>query len=61
MRTRKSPLFFFAFSTRSITEVRKMKGFYTDGDYWGLMPDGKYHRFPTDTEYKEAYAEATAS
>jgi hypothetical protein len=42
-----------------------MKGYYTDGDYWGWIPNGnghgKYMRFMNDTEYMEAYAEATAS
>ncbi len=29
-----------------------IKGYYTDGDYWGLV-NGKYMRFPTEKEYIE--------
>ena len=41
-----------------------MKGYYTDGDYWGWIPHknmsgGRWMRFESDTEYREAYAEAT--
>ena len=43
-----------------------MKGYYTDGDYWGWIPHknmsgGRWMRFESDTEYREAYAEATTS
>ena len=43
-----------------------MKGYYTDGDYWGWIPGkngfkGRWQRFESDAEYQEAYKEATAS
>lgn len=38
-----------------------MKGWYEGYSYVGIMPDGKKRRFATDTEYREAYAEAASS
>ena len=43
-----------------------MKGYYTGSDYWGWIPykncsGGQWMRFVNDAEYREAYAEATAS
>ena len=36
------------------------KGHWTDGDYWGWIPNkigvgGRYMRFVNDTEYREVY------
>ena len=41
-----------------------MKGYYTEADYWGWIPyknGGRYMKFVNETEYREAYEEATAS
>lgn len=35
-----------------------MKGYYERYSYVGLMPDGTWRRFVSDTEYAEAYREA---
>ena len=34
-----------------------IKGYLTRAGYFGLMPDGVYHLYPTETEYLEAYEE----
>lgn len=35
-----------------------MKGYFTDGDYWGYLPDKeKYQRFETEDEYKDYFRE----
>ena len=44
----------------------QMKGYYTDGAYWGWIPSrtgfgGRYMPFESDAEYAAAYREATAS
>lgn len=35
-----------------------IKGYYTGYSYVGLMPDGTWRYFVSDTEYLEAYEEA---
>ena len=36
-----------------------MKGYYSNGDYWGLI-DGKYMRFENEGAYEEYYKERSA-
>ncbi len=36
-----------------------MKGYYTDGNYMGRLPDGSWQRFESEAAYVEHYRELT--